>query len=225
MGDHERAIEAGQRALMVAADYADLALQVRAHLPLGRVYRALGDYSRARSLLRWDLAWCKREQGVDHASTGDLTAANTSPWLACCGAEVGAFAEGRAVAEVGLRVAEALGELSSLIEAWYGLGLAHLLHGDVQEAIPVLARGWALAQERSLRIWFAAIGSALGHAYGLSGRMAEALPLLESAVKSDEALGLTAGQPLLITWLSEGYVRVHRLQEGLGRNFHFGGEI
>jgi class 3 adenylate cyclase/tetratricopeptide (TPR) repeat protein len=46
-----------------------------------------------------------------------------------------------------------------------------------------------------------------------SGRMTEALPLLESAVKSDEAMGLNTGQPLLITWLSEGYLRLHRRQE------------
>jgi class 3 adenylate cyclase/tetratricopeptide (TPR) repeat protein len=213
MGDHARAIEAGERALTVAAECGDVALQVRAHLALGRVYHALGDYPRALSLLRWALAWCEREQGADLDATGDLTAANIGPWLACCAAELGGFAEGREAAEAGLRVAEVLEEPASLIEALYGLGLVHLLHGDVEKAIPVLARGWALAQEGSLRIWFAAIGSALGYAYGLSGRMGEALPLLESAVKSDEALGITTGQPLFITWLSEGYVRVHRLQE------------
>jgi class 3 adenylate cyclase/tetratricopeptide (TPR) repeat protein len=220
MGDHARAIESGKRALRVAAERGDVALQVRAHLALGRVYHALGDYSRALSLLRWDLAWCQREQGTDHASTGDLTAANVGPWLACCAAELGEFAEGREAAEAGLRVAEALEEPASLIEALYGLGLVHLLHGDVEKAIPVLTRGWALAQEGSLRIWFAAIGSALGYAYGLSGRMAEALPLLETAVKSDEALGLMTGQSLFITWLSEGYVRVHRRQEAVALAGH-----
>jgi tetratricopeptide (TPR) repeat protein len=50
--------------------------------------------------------------------------------------------------------------------------------------------------------------------------MAEALPLLESAVKADEAMGLMTGQPLLITWLSEGYLRVHRLQEAVALAGH-----
>ena len=215
MGDHARAIAAGQQALTVAADCGDVALRVRAHLALGRVYHALGDYTRARSLLRWDLAWFERAQGADHDSTGDLTAANVGPWLACCAAELGAFAEGSASAEAGLRVAEGLDEPASVIEALYGLGLVHLLRGDVEKAIPALARGWALAQEGSLRIWFSALGSALGYAYYLSGRVTEALPLLESAVKSDEGLGLVTGQPLFITWLSEGYLRGHRREEAV----------
>jgi tetratricopeptide (TPR) repeat protein len=164
--------------------------------------------------------WYEREQGADHDATDDLTAANIGPWVTCCATELGAFAEGREAAEAGLRVAEVLDEPSSLIEALHRLGLVHLRHGDGEQAIPLRARGLALVQEGSLRIWFLAIGSALGYAYGLGGRMAEALPLLESAVQADQAMGLMTGQPLLITWLSEGYLRVHRLQESVALGAH-----
>ena len=56
-----------------------------------------------------------------------------------------------------------------------------------------------------------AVSSALGYAHALSGRSADAIPLLEEAVKRPVFLGATQeGQSLRTVWLSEAYLLTGR---------------
>ena len=68
-------------------------------------------------------------------------------WLSYCHAERGAFTEGLAIAEDGLRVAETVNLPFSLIEACSGVGLVCLRQGDVHRAVPVLERALGLCQD------------------------------------------------------------------------------
>jgi tetratricopeptide (TPR) repeat protein len=52
MGDPERTIELGERALTIASTLGDFALQVNTNLFLGQGYRVLGDYRRAIDALQ-----------------------------------------------------------------------------------------------------------------------------------------------------------------------------
>lgn len=69
------------------------------------------------------------------------------------------------------------------------------LFGD--EAALDLSRTW------DTPVWVPLIASALGSAYALSGRVAEALPLLEEAVEQASARRITAGHPLRRIYLAE----------------------
>jgi tetratricopeptide (TPR) repeat protein len=123
-------------------------------------------------------------------------------WLAWCLAEVGAFREAVAYGEEGLRLAEAVDQPFSLVNAYSGIGWVYLRQGALSQAIPPLARGLALCQTWNIRSWLHTVAGNLGHAYALSERIAEALPLLEQAA----SMGSRGGHAMWTVRLSEAYL-------------------
>jgi tetratricopeptide (TPR) repeat protein len=107
-----------------------------------------------------------------------------------------------------------LGHDPSLARACYGGGFVSLCKGDLHQAIARLERGLALCQTWSIRDWFLVLAAALGDAYALSGRLAEALPLLEQTVEQD-AMRRRHLSSLWIAWLSEGYMLADRLANAM----------
>ena len=57
-------------------------------------------------------------------------------FLTCSLAECGAFAEGRAPAEEGVRIAEAADHPFSRVMAYWAVGFRSLRQGDLHQAIP-----------------------------------------------------------------------------------------
>ena len=57
------------------------------------------------------------------------------------------------------------------------------------------------------------VASSLGYAYALSGRLAEALPLLEQAVEQSAAMHLHELPPTLMVYLGEAYLLAGRLED------------
>jgi tetratricopeptide (TPR) repeat protein len=133
-------------------------------------------------------------------------------WLARCLAELGAFTEGLAHGEDSLRIAEAVDHPNSLIEACLGIGYVSLHRGDLHQALPWLERGLDVCRVWDIPLLFYIVSSTLGYAYVLSGRVSEALPLLEQSV-SMEAMEIMSGT--VHVWLSEAYLRLGRLDEAL----------
>ena len=97
-------------------------------------------------------------------------------------AEWGAFAEGLAHGEEGIRLAEATGHPGSLARIYSGVGQLYLRKGDLLQALSMLEQAWQCCQVANIALFAPIIASNLGSAYALSGRVAEALPLLEQAV-------------------------------------------
>jgi len=77
----------------------------------------------------------------------------------------------------------------------------------------VLERGLRLCQTCDIPYFFPTVARALGTAYALSGRVAEALPLLEQAASQ----GGRVFQALLFVSLSEAYLLAGRTEEALER--------
>jgi tetratricopeptide (TPR) repeat protein len=67
-----------------------------------------------------------------------------------------------------------------------------------------------------LPLFLPAVASELGYAYTLSGRVAEALPLLEQAVERGDVMRLVLNQSHRVAWLSEAYLRAGRVDDALG---------
>ena len=63
--------------------------------------------------------------------------------------------------------------------------------------------------------WFPAIASSLGFAYALSGRVAEALPLLEKAIEYAGSIKLLGRQSLRMAQLGEAYLLAGRTDEAI----------
>jgi tetratricopeptide (TPR) repeat protein len=126
-------------------------------------------------------------------------------------AELGMFAEATARGEEGVRIAEAADHPFSLIWAYAGIGKLYLDQGDVRRGIPVLEHGLKLCQTWDIPTLFPQVTRALGTAYALSGRVLEALPLLEQAASQ----GRRGGHALYFVHLSKAYLLAGRIEDAL----------
>jgi tetratricopeptide (TPR) repeat protein len=133
----------------------------------------------------------------------NLPAVQSRAHLAMCYAQLGMFAEGRAVGEEGLRIAEAVAHPGSLMRAYHGLGLLALRQGDLPRALPRLERAIGICQDADLPAWFHWMAATLGAAYTLSGRIADAVPLLTQALEQATATAMASHQALCRLSLGE----------------------
>jgi tetratricopeptide (TPR) repeat protein len=136
-------------------------------------------------------------------------------WLVWSLAELGAFPEGIAHAEEGIRIAEAVNRPDSLINAYSGVGFLYLRKGDLPKAIASLERGFALYQDWQIPLLLPLVASALGAAYALAGRVAEALPLLEQAVAHAASMSELDFQSHRLACLGEAYLFAGRMDEAM----------
>jgi class 3 adenylate cyclase/tetratricopeptide (TPR) repeat protein len=217
MGDHERAIAAGQRALALATASGAVELHIMAQTRLGLVYFGAGDFREALHAAR-QVVEAPEGQSVP-ARSGQLALPSVTSRhiVAGCLADMGAFAEGIAVAEEGVQIAEAVGQPYSIVVALLGVSFLYRRQGDLSHAIPVLQRGIALCQEANILLWVPLIASTLGVAYALSGHTTEALSLLTQAPEHVAAVhhGSEHGglRSRTLAELSEALLLVGRVEE------------
>jgi tetratricopeptide (TPR) repeat protein len=93
-----------------------------------------------------------------------------------------------------------------------GIGMLHLRQGDLSQAIARLEKGLEIGQTADVLLLLVLATGALGYAYTLSGRLAEAQPLLEQAVELTAALP-TGPYPLWLAHLGEAYLLTGRLED------------
>jgi tetratricopeptide (TPR) repeat protein len=221
IGHHDRAVDAGERALAIAKALADIPLEVETNLNLGRIYLTLGDYRRAMTCLRWNTAALDgdrlRERFGERYSASGIPSLQSRTWLGRCLAELGAFADGIALAEGVMRVAEESDHPFTRAAAYRDLGHVYLCKGNLDKAIPALERGLSVCQVASITGLFPIIASLLGDAYALAGRVADGLPLLEKAVEQATSSRLMYGQSLWVSLLADGYLLAGRLEDANAR--------
>ena len=181
-----------------------------AHLYLGQAYYSFGDYPRAIDVLRWNVESLQGELLYERFGLPGLLSVYSRSWLVACLAELGVFTEGIAKGEEEIRIAEAAGQLFSLGHASFGAGGLYLRKGDFEKAISVLERGLGVCHVSQIPLMFPFVASALGYAYALSGRVADAMPLLEQSV---EHLRLMFGHSVWVAWLGEAYLLAGRLND------------
>jgi len=179
-GKNAKAIEAGGRALDLAGAVGDPMLGATTDLYLGMAYEAIGDFRRAIEALQRTVDSMGDESTADRPGHVPLLIHATT-WLAVCLAELGEFPRAFAHAERVVRIAEAADRSFDLVTAYFGLAFPLLHQGNYLRAISILERTLAMVESGGFETWRGTIMSSLGHAYTLSGRLTEALPLLEHA--------------------------------------------
>jgi predicted ATPase len=97
MGAYDQAIAAAQRALALATAGGDVVLQALAHLHIGLGYENQGDYRQAIDCLRQTAASLDGARHRERFGQLFLLAVSSRVCLATCHAELGTFAEGRAL--------------------------------------------------------------------------------------------------------------------------------
>jgi tetratricopeptide (TPR) repeat protein len=189
-GDVDRAIVYSQRALALAATLGHIGLQARAPLQLGLIYYETGDYPWAVESFGGNVATLQGDLLSERFGANGSVAASSRAWLGLCHAERGAFTEGLALAEEGLRIAEVVINPFSQVEACYGVGVVYQRQGDVQRAIPVLEQAMGLCQDWHILLYLPIMTAALGLAYALEGRVAAGLALAEHGMEQAVARGI-----------------------------------
>jgi class 3 adenylate cyclase/tetratricopeptide (TPR) repeat protein len=210
---YDQAIASGQRALALAAASGDVVLHALTNRYLGVTYQFQGNYRRAIDCFRQTVASLEGTRPRERFGLPFLPVVASRAYLALGHAELGMFAEGRTLGEAGLRIAEEVDHPNSLMFACYGIGLLALRQGDLRRALPLLERAVGICQDTDLPAYFPWMAAALGAAYTLSERIADAIPLLTQAMEqtiATEAIILQAHCRLV---LGEAQVLAGRLEE------------
>jgi tetratricopeptide (TPR) repeat protein len=111
-----------------------------------------------------------------------------------------------ALGEEGLQIAEAAAHPWSLMFAYHGMGLLFFHQGDLRKALPRLERAVSICQEAELLNWFPRMAAALGAAYTLAGRSADAVALLTQAM--EQSMTMESEQFEMLCSLSLGEVQM-----------------
>jgi class 3 adenylate cyclase/tetratricopeptide (TPR) repeat protein len=216
VGDHGHALQASRRAFDIATELGDTDLQIEAKYRTAQVYFAQGKLEQAASLFRETMETLADINVARRTALPRFFAAWPQVWLGLALSQLGRFTEALSHAEAAVRIAERTGHPHTVIESRGALGGVRLEQGDLQAALHVLEPGLALLRARGFGD--PNILSGLGYAYALSGRLAEALPLLEEAVRSEgsmNAMGL--GHVVRTARLAEAYLLAGRAGEALER--------
>jgi tetratricopeptide (TPR) repeat protein len=165
MGAYDQAIATARRALALAMAGGEVVLHALANQFLGFAYQAQGDYRRAIDCHRQTMASLDGAQRRERFGQVFLPVVNSCTSLAWCHAELGTFAEGRALGDEGLRIAEAVAHPGSLMMASWGSGRLSLRQGDMPRALPLLERAVGICQAADLPFYFPPMAAPLGVAY------------------------------------------------------------
>jgi DNA-binding NtrC family response regulator/tetratricopeptide (TPR) repeat protein len=213
MGEHDRAWEAGQRALAIGHTVDDFALRISTNTYLGQVVHARGEYRRAAEFFRINADLLVGDRARERFGLPQLPSVHSRTCLVWSLAELGEFAEASTRAEEAVAIAESVDQPLSRTVAYAGLGVAWLRQGHHDRAIDALERALALTRESNIPLWFPRVASALGAAYAHGERTAAGVSLLERAVERATTMCLMGGLALLVGYLAEAYLLDGRLDD------------
>ena len=96
-----------------------------------------------------------------------------------------------------------------------GVGLLALRQGDLPRRTRLLERAWASVRRGDIPLYFPWMAAALGAAYALAGRLAEAVPLLDAGDGADALRRSTVTLPaaLVVSPWARRYLLAGRLEE------------
>jgi tetratricopeptide (TPR) repeat protein len=204
-----------QSAHAVGQTLGDLSLQVAANFFCGFACLALEDYPRAQHFFQQVVQALPDDLERERCGLPGFPAGLARGFLARVLAERGAFAEGIACGEEGLRIGERLDHPWTVIVPCLFLGYLYGLKGDFDPASRLLERAIAVAREKNVMLLAPVASGVLAHAYALSGRVAEALALGQEAVKTMEQIGFRVFYALTVAQLGEACVCAGRLEEAV----------
>ena len=202
MGEHHRSIEFGTRGLRINRD--DVELNTVTHYYMGLAYHHVGQYDQSIASLRRALSVTQEERfKYERFGTAFVLSVICRIWLAQCSAQLGQFKDGKSLAEEAMTIAKEADHASSLAFAHISLGFIHLVQGNVDSAIRTLETCQKICDANNIQVLMPHIGSNLGYAYALAGRVDDAIPLMEKADEQSKLSGRKAAWALRLTWLGQ----------------------
>jgi class 3 adenylate cyclase/tetratricopeptide (TPR) repeat protein len=213
-GDPGRAIEAAGEALAIASDVGDLGLSVSAENNLAWAHLTAGDFRRAVEIYRRVIATLDGPLAQERLATYSLVAIGAHAFLVWALAELGEFEAARAPADEAFRIADAANRPFGQLQASFGLGFLHLRRGEFGRAIPVLERALEICRVSNLRaLAFHGVAAFLGGSYAWSGRVSDAIALLDPVVAQTATMGAWFDHIIAIVPLGEAHLLAGNLDE------------
>ena len=204
--DALQAIETGQRALSIASAIDDLSLKIQANHFLGSAYYRRGEYDQAIEHFRGNVDSLVGDQIYERFGLVFLASVGSRYQLVLLFSDRGEFTEASIHANEVVRIAEVFNHPYNLYTAYFALGCMHLRKGAIDKAIAALERSLELCRSWDIQQNTSRVAAALGNAYAATGRVDEALPVLDLA-KNRVRLSFLRGQ------LAQGYLLIGKLEE------------
>jgi predicted ATPase len=204
MGDNVRALEYARRGLALAETVGKVDLLVHIRLNMGILCRAMGDYRRGATVLTQAVELLQGDLARERFGRPLYPAVVARQHLATCLSALGEFRQALSTAEEGLQIAQTLQPSGNLLMAHLSYGEPLLQQGQFHDAVSRLERAMALYTP-DLIAWYPMTAGALGFAYAMTGRLAEALPLLEQATERAQHVDRRR-ETQWLTYLSEAYL-------------------
>ncbi|MGH7393226.1 MAG: tetratricopeptide repeat protein, partial [Candidatus Rokuibacteriota bacterium] len=209
-GKFTDACRSSERAYAIAEKSQNVPLRMAACQYLGLTWHALGDYRRAAELLRAVVEMAAGEAGTGEwrtqaGSRAGFLAVNYA-WLARSLADAGDFDEAIIFGRKGLELAERLDTPYSIAATTFGLGSVLGMRGDLAQAIPLLERTRATAQDWNITLFECHALRALGYAYLRMGRVEDGLALLRQSATTVEARALAIQHARVLALLGEAWL-------------------
>jgi cytochrome P450/class 3 adenylate cyclase/tetratricopeptide (TPR) repeat protein len=215
IGDPDRALECGQRALSIAEALEDGALEAVSNHRVGEAHVSLGNYRQAIASFERNLELRTTAPSPKRFGMAALQSVTSRSWMAWCLASVGEFGVAKAVARESIRVAEAASHPYSLATTYSGAGQRHQMQGEFAQAIPLLERALDLCRRGNFGPLYRYTAPNLGLAYVRSGRIEEGLELLERSSAQSSGMHIVPFDALEATNLSEARLAAGRRAEAL----------
>jgi class 3 adenylate cyclase/tetratricopeptide (TPR) repeat protein len=204
--DALQAIETGRRALAIASAIDDLSLKIQANHFLGSAYYRRGEYDQAIEHFRGNVDSLVGDQIYERFGLVFLASVGSRYQLVLIFSDLGEFTKASIHANEVVRIAEVVNHPYNLYTAYFAVGCMHLRKGAIDKAIAALERSLELCRSWDIQQNIPRVAAALGNAYAATGRVGEALPVLELA-KNRVRLSFIRSQ------LAQGYLLIGRLEE------------
>jgi tetratricopeptide (TPR) repeat protein len=213
-GDHDQAIETGEKAIALAGDLKNSNLELmRSYYLAGLAYHGRGHYGRARDHLRAVIA--SVETGRFHRLPGFvlLPSVVCRMFLVWSLAEQGEFAECSEWSGEGVQIAEKSGGPGELIHAYMFAGFTELRKGEAPLARRWLERALQVSETANLPFYLPWITCSLGYAHALCDNATEALSHLNFGIERAISMKVMAYHPLWLSYLSEAHLLAGRIDD------------
>ena len=215
MGEYEKAVESGRRAQAIASSLGDLELQVLSNFRLGQAYFYLGEFGPAVEVFQWNVEALRGDLERKAFGMPALPAVSSRTFLGNHRMYRGDFTPALGLMEQAVHVAEAADHQYSLFLACYTLGSLHVSQGRPEGALPWLERSLDLYRRGNFAFLFPVLSAWLGRAWALTGRVTEAVDLLEQAERQVASMRTGNFGAQVASALAEVYLAAGRLEDAM----------
>jgi class 3 adenylate cyclase/tetratricopeptide (TPR) repeat protein len=204
LGEPARTVEYGARCLAIAERRGDPALATLARRYLGHSHHAQGQHRLAVQILEDNLAAIDAEIAGNTAVASITGHVASSAWLAWALADLGEFDRADACLDRARAEADLARHPYSQAIAWTLTGAVWYARGQVDRAVPTLARSLEICEQANLTVWQPIPATLLGACLLALDRKDDGMALLRDGVRRAESLGVMAYLSRWTSHLAEG---------------------